>query len=66
MLIQRLAQDLNHDELITQIAEEKLLQEMGDVDKKSTEYVNKMAENKNDIKNTLEAVIKGNANEGNR
>ena len=39
---------------------------MGDVDKKSTEYVNKMAENKNDIKNTLEAVIKGNANEGNR
>lgn len=65
-LIQRLAQDLNHDELITKIAEEELPQEFKQSDKNSSEYTNKIAEIKNDIKITLDSVIKGNINEGNR
>ncbi len=64
-LIQRLAQDLNHDELITKIAEEDLPQDLKDADKSSTEYINKMAEIKNEIKKTLDSVIKGNTNEVN-
>ena len=64
-LIQRLAQDLNHDELITKIAEEDLPQDLKDADKSSTEYINKMAEIKNEIKQTLDSVIKGNTNEVN-
>lgn len=62
-LIQRLAQDLNHYEIITKIAEEKLPQELKQADKNSSEYVNKIAEIKNEIKLTLDSVIKGNTNE---
>lgn len=64
-LIQRLAQDLNHDELITKIAEEDLPQDVKDADKNSIEYNNKMAEIKNEIKQILDSVIKGNTNEVN-
>lgn len=64
-LIQRLAQDLNHDELITKIAEENLPQELKDTDRNGTEYINNMAEIKNEIKQTLDSVIKGNTNEVN-
>lgn len=62
-LNQRLAQVLNHDEIITKIAEEKLPQELKQADKNSIEYVNKIAEIKNEIKLTLDSVIKGNTNE---
>lgn len=62
-LVQRLAQDLNHDELITKIAEEKLTQELKLSDKKSVEYTNKLAELKNEIKITIDSVIEGNTDE---
>ena len=65
-LIQRLAQDLNHDELITKIAEDKLPQELKQADKNSIEYINAIAEIKNEIKLMLDSVIKGNANEDSR
>lgn len=62
-LVQRLAQDLNHDEIITKIAEEKLTDEIRQSDPNSTEYINAMAENKNDIKIAIDGVMKGNADE---
>lgn len=65
-LIQRLAQDLNHDELITKIAEEKLPQEIKQAEKNSSEYLNAIAEIKNEIKLTLDSVIKGNTDEDSR
>ncbi|MGB4091925.1 MAG: hypothetical protein WBK46_08290, partial [Ruminococcus flavefaciens] len=65
-LVQRLAQDLNHDELITKIAEERLPQEIKQADKNSSEYVNAIAELKNEIKLALDSVIKGNTNEDSR
>ncbi len=65
-LLQRLAQDLNHDELITKIAENDLPQELRDADKNDAEYIIKMAEIKNGIKQTLDSVIRENSNEVNR
>lgn len=62
-LVQRLAQDLDHDELITKIAEEKLTQELKLSDKNSVEYTNKLAELKNEIKITIDSVIEGNTDE---
>ena len=62
-MIQRLAQDLNHDELITKIAEEMLPQNLKQADKNSSEYNNKLAEVKNEIKLTLDSAIKGNTDE---
>ena len=62
-LIQRLAQDLNHNELITIIAQEMLPQELKQADKNGSDYINKIAEIKNEIKLTLDSVIKGNTNE---
>lgn len=54
-LVQRLALDLNHDELITKIAEERLAQESKQSDN------NRKAEIKNEVKKKLDSVIKGNA-----
>ena len=62
-LVQRLAQDLDHDELITKIAEEQLPQDIKQADKNSREYINKIAELKNEIRITLDSVITGDANE---
>lgn len=62
-LVQRLAQDLNHDELITKIAKEDLSQDVKDADNNSAEYINKIAEIKNEVKQTLDSVIKGNTDE---
>lgn len=62
-LIQRLAQDLNHDELITKIAEEELSQDLKQADRNSIEYINEIAEIKNEIKLTLDSVIKVDDNE---
>lgn len=62
-LIQRLAQDLNHDELITKIAEEELPSELKQANKSSSEYTNAIVEIKNEIKITLDSVIKENAHE---
>lgn len=64
-LIQRLAQDLNHDELITKIAEEQLPADIKQADKNNSKYINQIAEIKNEIKNTLDSVIEGKTYETN-
>lgn len=60
-LVKRLAQDLNHDEMITAIAEKRLPDDLKNDG--GSEYINKMAEAKNEIKQTLDSVTKGNTDE---
>ena len=62
-LTQRLAQDLNHEALITKIAEENMPRELKWTDKSSKEYTNTIAEIKYEIKTAIDTVLKGNDNE---
>lgn len=74
-LVQRLAKDLNNDELITKIADNEFKQkgkesdknnDVEKIDKNSDEYIQGIAEIKNQIKITLDSVSEENANEDNR
>lgn len=58
-LTQRLASDLNHDTLITKIAEERIAEEMHVADKTSAAYKNRLVEIKYEISETLQNVIGG-------
>lgn len=62
-LIKRLAQDLNHDEFISKIAEESVTT---NAEKDSTEYFNAIAEKKNEIKILLDSISRGEISEPDR
>lgn len=59
VLTHRLAQDLNHDALITKIAEEQMAKEQPNMDKNSQDYKSRMVEIKYEINSNLQAVIGG-------
>ncbi len=62
-LTQRLARDLNHEALITKIAEDAMPDTLKSIDKNSKEYTNAIAEIKYEIKSTIDSVIEGNRDE---